>query len=226
MKLAKPHIDVGLRSNQLEKSLIFWQDEVGLPYDELLKVGGGVHQHRLSLNGSVLKLNHAREPLTDAPTGYGELFVAFDVPAVRRLRDPDNNAVTLVPKGHLGVTHIGIGITVRSLADAEHFFGSVLETKFVSPGQYQLGSTMFFLKEDPAQSTSGGMNGRGFRYLTIQVYKVDTEHSSLLSRGAIDAAPPKTLGETAPASLISEVENNWIEIYQRKSLTGDLTEPS
>lgn len=223
MNLAKPYIDVGLRTNLLEASLRFWQDEVGLPYEALLKIGGGVHQHRLNLNGSVLKLNHAREPLTDMPTGYSELFVVSDVPAIKHLRDPDNNAVTLVPDGHLGMTNIGIGMTVKSLADAEHFFGSILEAKLVHPGQYQLGTTMFFLKEDPTQTSSGGMTGRGFRYLTVQVFKVDTEHTSLVNRGAIDAAPPKTLGETARISFISDLENNWIEISQRKSLTGDLT---
>ena len=48
MKLAKDYIDVGVRTNNLEAMLEFWTREVGLPYDELLKIGGGVHQHRLT----------------------------------------------------------------------------------------------------------------------------------------------------------------------------------
>ena len=30
MKLAKPHLDVALMTNQAEPTLRFWQDEVGL----------------------------------------------------------------------------------------------------------------------------------------------------------------------------------------------------
>ena len=80
MQLAKNYIDIGVRTNQLEPMLAFWRDEIGLSYEELLKVGNGVHQHRLALSGSVLKLNHAREPLPDrAPSGYQELLIARDV---------------------------------------------------------------------------------------------------------------------------------------------------
>ena len=53
MKLAKNAIDVGIYTNQREAQLTFWQEEVGLPFDELLKVGGGTHQLRHDLNGSV-----------------------------------------------------------------------------------------------------------------------------------------------------------------------------
>ena len=37
MNLAKPYIDIGVRTNQLEPMLDFWQNEVGLEYEELLK---------------------------------------------------------------------------------------------------------------------------------------------------------------------------------------------
>ena len=53
MQLAKPRIDVGLYTNRREEMLEFWRDEVGLPYEELLAMGGGVQQHRLGLLGSV-----------------------------------------------------------------------------------------------------------------------------------------------------------------------------
>ena len=55
MNLAKHCIDVGVRTNNIDAMLEFWTKEVGLPYMELLKVGGGVHQHRLSLKGSIFK---------------------------------------------------------------------------------------------------------------------------------------------------------------------------
>ena len=63
MNLAKPHLDIGLFSNSRETQLAFWQQTVGLPYDHMGKVGGGVQQHRHHMNGSILKMNHARDPL-------------------------------------------------------------------------------------------------------------------------------------------------------------------
>ena len=63
MHLAKQHLDVGLFSNQRDEQLAFWQQTVGLPYDHMGKVGGGVQQHRHHMNGSILKMNHSRDPL-------------------------------------------------------------------------------------------------------------------------------------------------------------------
>lgn len=67
MKLSKDFIDVGLQTNQREVMLEFWGNDVGLPYEELLKVGGGTHQHRHTLNGSVFKLNHVRDRSPGVP---------------------------------------------------------------------------------------------------------------------------------------------------------------
>ena len=223
MKLAKQGIDIGLRTNQLEPSLSFWRDEIGLPYEELLKIGGGVHQHRLGLNGAVLKLNHARDPLPEAPSGYSELMIARDIRQPLNHQDPNGIPVTLVPTGYQGITHVGIKMQVRSLKSAAQFFASTLQAQTINANQYKLGNTQFFLEENTLALPSAGMQGRGFRYLTIQVYKVDTEHAELLQRGAQEAEPPRTLGQTARISFICDTDNNWIEISQRKSLTGDLT---
>ena len=62
MRLAKSAIDVGVQTHRREQMPSFWQDEVGLPFDHMLRVGGGVQQHRHEMNGSVPKLNHSREP--------------------------------------------------------------------------------------------------------------------------------------------------------------------
>ena len=77
MHLAKPHLDIGLFSNICEAQLAFWQQTVGLPYDHMGKVGGGVQQHRHHMNGSILKMNHARDPLPAiAPSGIIGLQIA------------------------------------------------------------------------------------------------------------------------------------------------------
>lgn len=219
MKLAKEYIDVGVRTNRLNEMLDFWTNTVGLKYDHLLKVGNGVHQHRLDLNGSVFKLNHTRAPLAEStPTGYSSLYINADVSEAQNLTDPDGNLVILTPD----VSHIGIGMTVRSLPDAARFYTTTLQGEALSENRFRLGTTEFIVHEDPARPPSGGMQGTGYRYLTIQVWKVDDEHAGLIARGAIEASPPVTLGKTARISFVTDPDGNWIEISQRASLTGDL----
>ena len=98
MELAKPHLDVGLFARSIERHLTFWTDTVGLPFDHRLKLGAGIHQHRFHLNGSVLKVNHTREPLAEAnPSGIARVRVATAATGTPlRLSDPDGNGVTLV----------------------------------------------------------------------------------------------------------------------------------
>src|SRR5437879_564931 len=101
MNLAKPHLDVGLFSTKRDEQLAFWQHEVGLPYDHMGKLGGGMQQHRHHMNGSILKMNHSREPLPAAPpSGIIGLEIAHEgLAAPKALSDPDGNKVTLVPMG-------------------------------------------------------------------------------------------------------------------------------
>ena len=125
MKLAKQHLDVGLFTNNEQAMLEFWQQQVGLPFEETLPLGGGVRQHRHAMNGSVLKLNAARDPINDAPpSGYRELEIAREgLSEPRRLVDPDGNRVVLVPPGHDGVAGIRVRMAVRSAEAFRRFFG-------------------------------------------------------------------------------------------------------
>jgi lactoylglutathione lyase len=93
MNLAKPHLDVGLFSNQRDAQLAFWQQTVGLPYDHMGKVGGGVQQHRHHMNGSILKMNHARDPLPAiAPSASSGLQIGARRPrAAAAAGRPDGN---------------------------------------------------------------------------------------------------------------------------------------
>ncbi len=226
MKLAKDHIDIGIQTNQREEMLTFWGETIGLPYDELLKVGGGMHQHRHALNGSIFKLNHLRTPLTeDSPTGYIQLMIARKgISAPETLTDPDDNTVTLVPPGYQGITHIGIQLEVSSVEKFQHFYRHILQIEEVSKNCFCWGTTLFFLKENPAHKYCTEMQGKGYRYITVQVWDLDTEHRDLVSRGGKEARAPVTLGKTARISFITDPDGNWIEISQRASLTGDLPE--
>ena len=224
MDLAKNHVDVGLFTNNLEPMLAFWQQQVGLRFEELLPTGGGNQQHRHAMNGSVLKLNHSRDPLPDAgPAGYRELVIAREgMSVVRQLTDPDGNRITLVAPGHQGVVGIGVRYGVRDVEAFNAFFADALELETVAPDVYRCGDSLLLVASDSTISAANEMRGPGFRYITIQVRDVDTEHARALSRGAAEGRAPVTLGSTARISFIRDPDGNWIELSQRASLTGSL----
>ena len=128
MNLAKPRVDIGLATNNLEAMLAFWQGEAGVPLDHVLKIRRGHDQHRHDANGSVLKINHTAEPAPDTPpSGYRELIIACPgLAAPRVLTDPDGNRLALVPPGHGGVTQIGIRLAVRDLEAHRAFYRDAL----------------------------------------------------------------------------------------------------
>lgn len=227
MQLAKPRIDVGLFTNNLEPMLDFWQNTVGLPFDHVLPLGGGRRQHRHDLAGSVLKINHARDTLPDVPpSGYREVLIAkAGLTAPEPLTDPDGNHVTLVPEGYLGIARIGIRLGVRDIAAHRDFYGRVLELEEIPADTgiaFRCGDSVILAEEAPDAPTDAAMDGPGWRYITVQVFKVDEEHAAILARGGVEGLAPRTLGETARISFIRDPDGNWIEMSQRASLTGSL----
>jgi len=203
---AKQAIDVGLYTDQLDASLAFWRDEVGLPYEELLKAGGGIHQHRLTLHGGVLKLNVSREPLAASPTGLTGLRIAragVDSPVA--LRSPEGVAVELVPPGHDGVD----AVEVRAVASR-------------GGGRFRVGESIVAVDVDPDRPRTGPLRNRGFRYLTVQIRDLDAEHAALLARGFEEGTAPVRLGDVAYISFVRSRDGDWLELSQRRSLTGPL----
>jgi lactoylglutathione lyase len=224
MKLAKPRIDVGLYTNRRDEMLAFWRDEVGLPYEELLPMGGGVQQHRLGLLGSVLKINHSRDPLPDEPrTGYREIALARPgLASPKSLVDPDGNAVTLLPPGHENVSALRVTLGVRDPAAFHAFYGAALGLPPSGPNSYACGDSLLRFAAAPDARPVGRLTGPGFRYITVQVFDVDQEHAGILARGGSEGRPPLTLGKVARISFVRDPDGNWIEISQRASLTGPL----
>lgn len=222
MDLAKPCLDVGLSTDTLEPMRAFYEGELGLPFEELLPVGGGVRQYRFGLNGSVLKLNHHRDPVAPAPTGYRRLVVASpSVTSPRRLVDPDGLEVTLVPPGYDDVSAIGIGIAARD-ASASAGFLDALGADRLAERRYRLGTTVLQIAADASAVPAGAMGAKGFRYLTIQVHDVRAAHERLAELGVDTPVPPRRMGEVAMISFIRDPDGNWIELSQRASLTGPL----
>ena len=248
MRLAKQFLDVGLFTNQLEPMLEFWQGVVGLPFEEALPTGAGTVQHRHGLNGAVLKVNHSREPLPEAaPSGYRELLVAKEgLAEPKQLADPDGNRVTLVPVGHRGVMAAGVVIGVNELDAARRYYRDALELDEVEVGVLRLGETLIFLvgheptlphgratdvaasaaAQDAAGATvagsGGGMRGKGYRYLTVQVWDADAECAGIEARGGTVAMAPRTMGSVARFGFVRDPDGNMLEISQRASLTGPL----
>jgi lactoylglutathione lyase len=224
MQLAKPRLDIGLSTHRLDPMLAFWQGEVGLVLDHVLKIRRGQDQHRHDVNGSVLKINHHAEPLPpNPPSGYRELIIARDgLAAPRRLRDPEGDQVSLVPPGHQGVTQAGVRLAVRDLAAHRRFYAQALGLPEEAEGVFRAGESLIFLEERPDAPAEAAMQGPGWRYITFQVFKVDEEHARVLAGGGREALAPVTLGTTARISMVRDPDGNWIELSQRASIVGSL----
>jgi catechol 2,3-dioxygenase-like lactoylglutathione lyase family enzyme len=223
MDLAKACVDIGVFTNRREAMLAFWQQDVGLAFDELLPVGGGVHQHRHRIGDSIFKLNHAREPLETAlaPAGYRHLYIRSDgVAAPTPLTDPDGNAVTLLPDPDEPLVRVHLEVSDARAFDA--FYGRALELPSAGQHAYRVGTSVLSFEESREVSRDPEMRGVGYRYLTIQVKDVVAEHRGILARGGREGRPPAKLGEVARISFVRDPDGNWIEISQRRSLTGSL----
>ena len=223
MHLAKHQLDVGLFSNQREPQLAFWQQTVGLPYDHMGKVGGGVQQHRHHMNGSILKMNHARDPLPAiAPSGIVGVMIAREGLAAPRLQaDPDGNKVTLVPKGHEGVEGIAILLRVNDRAEHDRFWTEAMQYERAGEGRYRCGNSLVVIAEQGKVEPRGAQwRGPGYRYTTVQVFDCVAELEGILARGGTPGSEVRLLGETVRYAFVCDPDGNHIEISQRASLTG------
>ncbi len=225
MKLAKPRFDIGLATNNLDEMLNFWQNDVGVPLDHVLKIRRGQNQHRHDLMGSVLKINHFEETVPEnPPAGYLELMVASEREEAR-LIDPDGNAVSLVAPGSEGVTQIAVRMGVRDLEAHRRFYSDAFgfpEKPYSKGLAFQAGEGLILLEQDPDAPADAEFRGKGWRYITFQVFKVDEEHKRVLAAGGGEALAPVTLGTTARISMVRDPDGNWIELSQRASIVGSL----
>jgi len=228
MRLAKDRIDIGLATNDLEPMLRFWREEAGLPFDHRLRIRAGRDQYRHDALGSVVKINHQAEPLpATPPSGYRELIIAREgLQVPHALADPDGNLVRLARPGVDGVDQIGVRLAVRSLGAHRRFYREVLglaETPWRRGAAFRAGRSVLLVEEAPDAPSDAEMAGKGWRYITFQVFKVDEDHIRALGMGAREAMAPVTLGATARISMIRDPDGNWIELSQRASIVGSLT---
>jgi catechol 2,3-dioxygenase-like lactoylglutathione lyase family enzyme len=236
MELAKRFVDVGIFTNRLDEMRAFYGERIRLPYEELLPVGGGVRQYRYGLLGSVLKINHSRDPLPPRIAGgYRKLSISDPrTPMPIPMHDPDDNEIELVPTGQRGVDQIEIHTGVTDEAAFEKFYADALQAERLGAGRFKLGETIISFQRDaaavraaksPSASAAdviASMRAVGMRYVTVQVRDVDAEHRRFMSMGVWEGAAPISLGAVARISFIRDPDGNFIEISQRASLTGPI----
>src|SRR5260370_42383893 len=102
MEPARPQVDVGIFTNNIEELKAFYGETLGLAFESLLPGGGGFRQHRYLANGSVIKLMESREPLPQRhPGGYETLIIATpETPTPAAATDPAGSQVVIVPSRH------------------------------------------------------------------------------------------------------------------------------
>ena len=224
MNLAKQHLDISLFSTNRDEQLAFWQGPVGLPYDHMGKLGGGMQQHRHHMNGSILKMNHARNPLPDLPpSGIVGLEIARDgLAAAQALADPDGNRVSLVPRGQDGVEGIAILLKVNDPAAHDRFWTEAMQFERAGAGRYRCGDSLVVVAEQGKVERSPEWRAPGYRYMTVQVWDCVAEYEGILARGGWSGGDVRVLGDTVRFAFVCDPDGNHIEISQRASLTGAL----
>ncbi|MGH8597213.1 MAG: VOC family protein, partial [Gammaproteobacteria bacterium] len=128
MRLAKPHLDIGLFTTNIAAHTAFWGETIGLRLDHKLDFGTGVVQHRYDAHGSVIKVNHSPSALpATGRSGITGLTIARTAAPNLDTEHPDGDRVRLVPPGTAGVTGIGITISTPDPARALEFYLHAME---------------------------------------------------------------------------------------------------
>jgi lactoylglutathione lyase len=184
-----------------------------------------MQQHRHHMNGSILKMNHARDPLPAlAPSGIVGLQIArAGLAEPKPLADPDGNKVTLVPMGRDGVAGIAVLLKVNDPAAHDRFWTHAMQYERVGKGRYRCGDSLIVIAEQGKVESRGAQwRGPGYRYTTAQVWDCIAEYQGILARGGTSGGEPRVLGETVRYAFVCDPDGNHIEISQRASLTGSL----
>jgi lactoylglutathione lyase len=232
MQLAKNSLDVGLFTNAPEEVSAFWCEHAHVQFDHVLPVSRQVRQHRHTLDGAVLKINHAKDPLPPRGTGgYLRLLVACpDAAQPETMTDPDGNELVRWPAGRDGITHWALELATPSVDAFMAFYRDAvgLPVDEAMPCTVACGQSRIVghvTPDVPDRADNDVMMRPGLRYSTIQVFDVDAEYARIVGHDpAYGAQEPKTLGKTARIAFIRDPFGNWIELSQRASLTGPLPE--
>lgn len=231
MDLEKTSLDFGMFTNNPDAMHNFYNGELGLKFEGTVPMGPKFKLSRYMLNGSVLKLWHAADPLPPrASAGFKVLTVADpQTSAPRTVRDPDGNQLQFVPTGHNRVDQIEFQMGVSDLKAAERFYVEVAGAERIAENRYRLGQTILTLNADPAarpvktQPVTNpldavmAMAGPGVRYLTLQVRDCAAEYQRLQGKEYNPGVQfSSAAGPLVGLFMIRDPDGNWIEVLQRK----------
>lgn len=236
MRLAKPHLDIGLFTNEVGEQRRFWSEEVGLRLDHELKLADGWVQHRFDAHDSVVKVNHLVAPLpARPPSGYVGFTAVAETAGPRAGwtgRHPGGQTVQVVAPGEGGV--MGVGVTV-STSDPDRmmdFYCRAMEFERVDRRTARCGDSLLSVTAGPSGVDTtdpkhpddlDGLKGPGFRYLTVQIFDADAECAGIEARGGTVVIEPRDIGTVARYGFVTDPDGNWIEISARASLTGTVS---
>lgn len=229
MDLAKQTVDVGIFTNNLEAMQEFYGKTLGLPFESVMPVGGGIKQHRYLANGSVIKLMHTTEPLARRhPGGYETIMIASSSAKIPRfLPDPDHNSVELIPTGHDDVTQLEIRVGVTDPDAFGDFYTKALGATAISGNRFKVGETIIAVFHEPETKKAAilpfanalevvkGMAGLGIRYITLGVKDCEAAFAALKAGGAAEALAPVNFGTVARIAFVRDPDGNFIELAQR-----------
>lgn len=222
-RFAKDRLDVGLMTGD-PAMVDFMAGTVGLGVPEVLRVNRRTTQHRFDVRGSIVKINVIDGETGSARAGYHHVEIA-DAAAteVRTFTGPDNVSIAIVPAGAGGVDHMAVHMAVPDLAAAQRFFGDGLGWQ-VSGNLVRFGASLVVLQQNAGAPTGipDPWDTGGWSYLTVQIRDCDAETASAVAAGALVTRAPRTYGEVARFSMITDPWGNHVELSQRASLTGPL----
>ncbi|MCP3857957.1 MAG: VOC family protein [Actinomycetia bacterium] len=220
-ELAKRQLDIGTMIHDWEAGQSFWADTVGLSYTKFEKIGGGVRQHRFDGNGSVIKVNHSRQPMDPHPTIHRRLRIVSDrVTEPRLVHDPEGVEVELVPAGHDDIIDVEIVNATANLGEARRFWVNGIGGTEIGPGRFRVGDSIVGCVEELDLTRPTNRRAPGFRYLTVQVQHVDEAWPRLVEMGFVGETPPVSLGETARVSFVRDPDGGYLEVSERAEFTG------
>lgn len=210
-------LDLGLFSDD-PRSVVFYAEEVGLPFVETLRHSPTYEERFYSLGdapgSSALKINYTTEQMPDGSSGYcGLELVRPGREEELDLVDPAGLPVRLT--GGLAGSDAATAVTcaVSDVERQSRFLVDGLGARPEADG-FRLGRTLVRLRESRSAEPAAPTWSRGFNYVVAFVDDIRAAHRSLLDLGAEHAVPPVRLRDRVVFSWVRDPGGNWLELVQ------------
>lgn len=216
MQLAKDTIDVGLFTTSPDEVIAFWKKQAGAVDHSSITIAEGHQQHRLEINGSLLKINAVAELQDRNRTGYAELIVVRDdVEVVTQLVDPDGNHLTIGPAGHRGVQQLGLVTAVADVNRHGAFLKNALGLEQTGEGVFAVGRSSLILDAQGKERREMAFNGPGYRYVSIESSDILQDQVDYVAGVPDGGWNIQQIGTAVRFAIFQDTDGNWLEVVQR-----------